>query len=102
MTFDNIPFVQICRFFEELQCITSSTVAKRTNASSDNNSSYYLTKDTRRKIYESMTKWFKTLLFEGEGSIMKLFRLLVPEVINQDLQLILRILFRKILEEYII
>ena len=77
MNSDNFLFFEMCQFFEQLSQITNSATEKRTNLSSETGSSIYLTKEAKRQVHQIISQWFSKF---KTGSLLSIFRLLVPEV----------------------
>lgn len=79
MNSDNAKFFHVCELFEELNKITMSASSKRTTIAVDTGSSLYLTKELKRQVHSTISNWFTKF---NSGSLLPLFRLLVPEVNN--------------------
>lgn len=81
MNSDSAFFFEVCQLFEELNTITLPATSKRTNIQSDIGSSYYLTKEVKKQVHQIISKWFTKF---NSGSLLSMFRLLVPEVKNRN------------------
>lgn len=79
MNSDTALFHEVCQLFEELNHITGPASAKRANKSRDTESSLFLSKENKKQVYRSINTWFSKF---NSGSLISLFRLLVPEVIG--------------------
>lgn len=77
MNSDNAKFIHVCELFEELNKVTTSATSKRTHLEGDTGSSLYLTKESKNQIHSTISNWFTQF---NSGSILSIFRLLVPEV----------------------
>ena len=77
MNSDTTLFHEICLLFEELDKTTAPATLKRANASGDTGSSIYLTKEAKTKVFTVISQWFSKF---DSGSLLIIFRLLVPEV----------------------
>lgn len=82
MNSDSALFFEVCQLFEELNIITLSATSKRTNIQGDTGSSYYLTKEVKKQVHQIISNWFTKF---NSGSLLSIFRLLVPEVKNEIL-----------------
>lgn len=96
MNSDESQFFEVCKLFEELGSLTLPATSKRTNLESDTGSLYYLTKETKIRVYQIISKWFTKF---NSGSLLSIFRLLVPEV-HLTIQNCCFILLRRILEGF--
>ena len=77
MNSDNALFYEVCQLFEDLNNVTLPATSKRTKVEGDIGSSYYLAKDVKRQVHQIISKWFTKF---NSGTLLSVFRLLVPEV----------------------
>lgn len=97
--FDSALFFEVCQLFEELNIITLPATSKRANIQGDTGSIYYLTKEVKKKVHQILSKWFTKF---NSGSLLSVFRLLVPEVKNKRIIVNFDPIFRRTWAEFII
>lgn len=72
---DQTPFLFICQLFEQLNQVTCSI--KRTSTETEEGTAIYLSKNIKKQVYHIISQWFNQF---SSGSLLAVFRLLVPEV----------------------